>query len=203
MLSLLAACGNDRAETSGTADLRAQLEGSPVCAMLIGQTWPIEESADLLSQPGVEALIAAGLVKREPVQDRSNVTPRARISITSADERHLRLYSTSADSPPAPQLCFGKKQVTAITREGDGPVRYRYQIVDAPAWTKREDMRAAFPFLSRLLDQEQQAEVGVVEREGRWQVAGGVDQANLAEIGNTGFLPCPYTDAPRSEDPCR
>jgi hypothetical protein len=202
ILSALAACGG-RAESSGTADLRAQLEGSRVCAALISPTWPIEGSADFLAKPGIDALIAAGLVEREPVEDPSHVTPRARISMTKAGEPYLRLYKIGPDAPPEPQLCFGKKHVTAITREDGGPVQYRYRIVDAPAWTKREDMRAAFPFLTRRLDKEQQATIGTFESNGRWQIAGGVDQANLAEIGNKGFLPCPYENAAPSDDPCR
>jgi hypothetical protein len=189
--------------SSSTVDLRKQLEGSPVCAMLIAPAWPIEQSADFLSRPGVNALIAAGLVNREPVEDRSKPTPRARITMTKAGERYLHLDKSSGDAPPEPYLCFGKKRVTAITHEGDTPVHYRYRIVDAPAWTKREDIRAAFPFVSRLLDHEQEADVGAVEKDGHWQIAGGASQANLAEIGNKGFFPCPYADTPPSEDPCR
>ncbi|AWH25427.1 hypothetical protein [Stenotrophomonas sp. YAU14D1_LEIMI4_1] len=74
---------------------------------------------------------------------------------------------------------------------------------DAPAWTEHRDMRVAFPFLARLIDQEQQAEVGAVLENGHWRVALSVAQATTAELGNTGFLPCPYPDAAPDQDPCR
>ncbi|PSJ39031.1 hypothetical protein [Allosphingosinicella deserti] len=203
LLAMLAACDGSRAQTSGLADLRAQIDGSRVCALLIGPQWPIEGSAAMLAQPGVDALVAAGLVRRDPVNDRANVTPQARIAVTPLGERDLRLFRLSADSPPAPQLCLGKKQVTAIERNGDGPVRYRYRIVEAPDWTRRPDIRAAYPFVARLLDREQRAELGVIEKDGRLEVPGGIDQANVAEIGNTGFYPCPYEGAGPDDDPCR
>jgi hypothetical protein len=202
LLISLAACSGGQDETSRLAELRSQLDGAPVCALLIAPEWPIEASMSALDQPGVDALIAAGLIRREPVVDRANVTPQARITMTAAGRQSLRLYRMSASSSPTPQLCFGKKQVTAIARGDDGPVRYRYRVIDAPDWTWRSDIRAAFPFVSHMLDQEQQAEVGVLEKDGRWEAPGGVEQAGVMEMGDKGFLPCPVEAAPSGQGAC-
>lgn len=199
----LAACSAGAGSAALTEDLRAQLDGSKVCAMLIAPQWPIEQSAELLARPGIDALIAADLVHREAIEDRANATPRARVSVTETGKPFLQLDTTANNSSAVPYLCFGERQVTAIARGEDGVVRYRYRIVDAPAWTERRDMRAAFPFLARLIDQEQQAEVGAVLENGHWRVALGVAQATAAELGNTGFFPCPYPDASPDQDPCR
>lgn len=203
MSFVLAACSNPNDDASITADLRTQLEGSDVCALLIAPEWPIEKGADLLSGAGVDALIAADLVRREPVENRAKETPQARISITETGRPYLQLHTFGADASPSPYLCFGKKQIKGIARGDDGVVRYSYRIVGAPAWAQRSDMRAAFPFLVRLLDQEQHAQVGAVQKDGRWQLPGGPLQTNLAELGNTGFYPCPYPNALPGEDPCR
>ncbi len=200
---VLAACGTRDDAASITADLRAQMDGSKVCAVLVAPEWPIEQSAEHLASPGIEALIAADLIRREPVVNRANVTPQARISITETGTPYLQLEAIGPGSPPSPYLCFGRKQITSISRGEDGVVRYRYRIVDPPAWALRSDMRTVFPFLARLIDHEQHAELGAVKEDGRWQVPGGPMQTNLAELGNIGFLPCPYPNASPDEDPCR
>lgn len=192
----LSACSAGDGSAALAEDLRDQLDGSKVCAMLIAPQWPIEQSAELLARPGIGALIAAELVHREGIEDRVNATPRAWISITETGKPFLRLDSMGNNSSVVPYLCFGERQVTVIDRGEDGVVRYRYRIVDAPVWTERGDMRTAFPFLARLIDQEQRAEVGAVLENGHWRVALGVAQATAAELGNTGFFPAP-TPMPR------
>lgn len=199
----LAACGAGDGSAALAGDLRTQLDGSKVCAMLISPQWPIELNAELLADPGVNALIAADLVRREPIEEGVNASPRARISITEAGKPFLQLDSMGSGSATVPYLCFGERQVTAIARGEDGVVRYRYRIVDAPAWTRRSDMRAAFPFLARLIDQEQQAELGVILENGHWRFALGVEQATAAELGNSGFFPCADPDASPGDSPCR
>ncbi len=94
----LAACGAGNGSAALAGDLRTQLDGSEVCAMLIFPQWPIELNAELLADPGVNALIAADLVRREPIEEGVNASPRARISITKGGKPFLQLDSMGSGS---------------------------------------------------------------------------------------------------------
>lgn len=205
VLVLLAACseGASQPRSSGEAlaQIRAQVEGQRQCAPLLSGTSPIELSAHALSGGKVDALVAAGLIRRVALPDTGD-RPRVRIEPTEAGQRDLWLRRLDPASPAEPLLCYGRKQVVAIRPEvrdtgaATGPavkgevLRYDYRIVQPPAWTQRADIRAAFPFLARQLAEVHTADQ-VATREGdRWVLNGDIGKDASAELpAATGFFP--------------
>ena len=204
-LVLLAACseGASQPQPSGEAlaQIRAQVEGQRQCAPLLSGTWPIELSADALSGPRVDALVAAGLIRRVALPDTGD-RPRVRIEPTEAGKRDLWLRRLDPTSPAEPLLCYGRKQVVAVRPEArdvgaaTGPavkgevLRYDYRIVQPPAWTQRADIRAAFPFLTRQLGEVHSAEQAATREGDRWVLNGDTGPDASAELpADQGFFP--------------
>jgi hypothetical protein len=77
------------------------VEGQRQCAPLLSGTWPIEFSADALSGAKVDALVAAGLVRRVALPDTGD-RPRVRIEPTEAGKRDLWLRRLDPTSPAEP-----------------------------------------------------------------------------------------------------
>ena len=195
-LALVAGCRVDTQAQSpaALASLRQQLDGFRICAPLISGSWPIEFSADSLATPGVDALVKAGIVRRVPLPNPLGERPRVRIEIVQEEGGDARLYRFRPEVPPMPQLCYGRMQVTTMqheaTGERSGLLHYAYRVVDAPAWTARPDIRAAFPFMSTMLDREQRAQGGTtLAADGAWRLAGGPETHDMGEMGNKGFFP--------------
>ncbi|KTW09915.1 hypothetical protein [Sphingomonas sanguinis] len=193
-LVLLAACSEGKSQPQAEggdalAQLRAQLDGQRQCAPLLSGTTPIEFSADALSGPKVDALVAAGLVRRVPLPATGD-RPRMRIEPTSEGSRDIWLRRLDPTSPAEPLLCYGRKQVVAVHPEGKDTLRYDYRVGQAPAWTGRTDIRAAFPFLARQLSEVHRAEQVATREDGRWVLAGDTGRDASAELPpSEGFFP--------------
>lgn len=204
-LLLLAAGCDLRAKEVGADPLeqiREQVEGQRQCAPLLSGTWPIEFSADALAGPRVDALVAAGLVRRVPLAEAGNDRPRVRIEPTPAGARDVWLRRLDPDSPPEPMLCYGSKHVVAVRPERrnlgaeTGPpatgtvLRYDYRIVRSPAWTARADVRAAYPFLPRELERVRTAQQAATRSGERWILTSDTGPDAGAELAaEEGFLP--------------
>lgn len=205
-LLLLAACGPgarkvEPSAADALAQIREQVDGQRQCAPLLSGTAPIEFSADALAGPRVDALVAAGLVRRMPLPDRGD-RPRLRIEPTEAGARDIWMRRLDPSGRAEPFLCYGRKQVVAVRRErrdigsdaGDpmtGDVlRYDYRVVEAPGWTARPDIRAAFPFLPRELERVRTAEQAARLSNGAWELAGETGPDAGGELAaDEGFFP--------------
>ncbi len=193
-LVLLAACSEGmsqpKAETGDAlAQVRAQVEGQRQCAPLLSGTSPIEFSADALGGSKVDALVAAGVVRRVPLPVTGD-RPRVRIEPTSGGSRDIWLRRLDPAGPAEPMLCYGRKQVVAVHPEGKDRLRYDYRIVQSPAWTQRPDIRAAFPFLPRELNEVHRAEQAATREGGHWVLAGDTGPDASAELPpSEGFFP--------------
>ena len=99
-------------------------------------------------------------------------------------------------------LCFGRKHVVAVRTERrstaaetgpsktDEVSRYDYRIVQAPSWTGRDDIRAAFPFLPRYLGRIITAEQPAMWSGERWALLSDTGPDAGAELGtDEGFFP--------------
>ncbi len=163
---LLASCGADEKLRDSMAGVRAKVDGVKRCAPLLG-SWPFEGPAYLFSGSKVDALVAAGLVRRVPVKVAPGGRERTRIEITPAGQRDVMIKRLE-NNVPVHFLCYGQRQVVSVGTDqmkvSAGPskmedvVVYKYRIVQAPAWAAREDMRAAFPFMASDLDQVHEAD---------------------------------------------
>lgn len=197
-LMFIAGCRADTPPQSpaALASLRQQLETVRVCAPLLSGSLPIEFSADALATPGVDALVGAGIVRRVPLPNPLNERRRVRIEIVQETGGDARLYRIGPDSPPQPQLCFGRKQVTTMQHEAtgkrSGALHYAYRVVDAPAWTARPDIRAAFPFMAAMLEGDNKAEGPTdLGADGAWRLLGNPETNSLeSDVKNKGFFPC-------------
>jgi hypothetical protein len=195
-LLLVTACHADTPAQSpaALAGLRQQIDSVRVCAPLLSGSWPIEFSADSLATPRVDALVSAGIVRRVPLPNPGGERPRVRIEIVQETGGDARLYRLRPEAPPMPQLCFGRRQVTTMQHEAtakrDGSLHYAYRVVDAPAWTARTDIRAAFPFMATMLDSEQQASGATdLQADGTWRLVGDPQTQGIDAMENKGFLP--------------
>lgn len=151
------------ADGSALTDIRRQVDGHPQCLPLISGNWPIEFSGDMLRRDSVDVLVAAGLFLRAPARpDRPDAA--LRLVPLPLGKQSLRL-TRSAGFNPTPELCFGKMHVTSVRAVHPGKTLsgapddstwavYRYRLVDVPAWARRADMLAAFPFLTAMTRNE-------------------------------------------------
>jgi hypothetical protein len=179
LLLVFAGCGAREKETSDKdmATIREKVDGVRRCASLLTGEWPIEASADGMSGARVDALVAAGLIRRVPLEVPEGERARTRIEVTPAGKADVLIERPSPKARPddqEPLLCYGRRQVTSFydkqmqaSETGDPAVmtsvlHYDYRIVQPPAWTARADIRAAFPFMVRDLDKVHTAHEGAV-----------------------------------------
>ncbi len=209
-LTSTTACGRTQAvpvdDGAALARLKQVMDGTRICGTLVSATWPIEFSADALALPSIDALVSAGIVVRSPVTVPDGERKRVRLIPTAAGRNDVLLSRVQDDGAPQPKLCFGRKRIEAVTMEpgdaGDRQLRYTYRIVDAPAWTGRPDIRAAFPFLVRLLDGPVAGTNPVAIRAGKPDLPTEKDAFDDAGLGTHGFFPCPVPDE-QPDSPCR
>ena len=156
LIALLSAgCSGREGTAAGGETPRAQLarqvDGVRACATLIAASGPLEFSRDLMASASIDALVAAGLIAREPLSG-DDGRPRVRIVPGPNGKADVRLASGEGE-PSSPALCFGTRRLVSVRTESDGAggerMRYRYQIVDAPGWTRDPAIRRAFPFMVR------------------------------------------------------
>jgi hypothetical protein len=164
ILVALSGCNREKGEAAQIAEMRAAVDGVRRCADLLLGFLPLEASTDMYSGPRVDALVAAGLVRSVPV-DTGGDRPRTRIEVTPAGMAHVLINRAPETSLQHIQLCYGRSQIVSVRRElkdvgaESGPAKnehvlsYDYKIVQAPEWTKRADIRAAFPFMAQDLEQ--------------------------------------------------
>jgi hypothetical protein len=205
---LSAGCSADAGgATAGSETPRAQLarqvDGVSACATLVAASGPLEFSENLMASASIEALVAAGLIAREPLSG-DDGRPRVRIVAGPNGKADVRL-ATGEDGAASPALCFGTRRLASVRTESDGAggerMRYSYQIVDAPDWTRDPAIRSAFPFMVRLLDGTHEADAAAFKTDGQWRIPGDPRAGTMADIGNKGFFPCPVPD-PDPASPC-
>lgn len=170
----LSGCGADENKSDQLARIRAKVDGVRRCAALLSGSWPIEASADSLSGPHVDALVAAGLVRRVTMNVPEGDRARTRIELTPAGQNHILIERVTENTPETAVLCYGRLQVISLNQKqtqesktGDSSklnnlLFYNYRIVQPPAWATRADIRAAFPFMVQDLEQvhsEQDSEI--------------------------------------------
>jgi hypothetical protein len=177
---VIAGCNKEENASDALARIGKQVDGVPRCASLLSGSWPIEFSEHVLSGPRVDALVAAGLIRRvtfkrvDPLvaagripAEEGDKRPRTRIEITSAGKPHVFIKTVNEDTPKGIVLCYGSVKVVSVRQKqqnvpapseptkttiSDIPI-FAYRIVQPPAWTARADIRAAFPFMVRDLEQ--------------------------------------------------
>ncbi len=212
MALLSAGCSADAGGTVAGGDtpraqLARQVDGVRACATLVAASGPLEFSESLMASPSVEALVAAGLIAREPLSG-DDGRPRVRIVAGPNGKADVRL-ATGEDDAASPALCFGTRRLASVRIESDGAggerMRYSYHIVDAPGWTRDPAIQRAFPFMVRLLAGTQKADAVAFETDGWWRIPGDpraeAMAGTMADIGNKGFFPCPVPD-PDPASPC-
>jgi len=211
--SLLTGCSSGAQTTQpdpggALAQVRAQIDGQRQCAPLLSGSWPIELSANALAGSRVDALVAAGLIKRQLIAGASEDRARVRIVLTPVGKRDVWLRQLDASMPAEPLLCYGRKHVLAMrpadgtggsevagASEADGAdagntLRYEYRIVQSPSWTARPDIRTAFPFLERELNRSRVAGGNVTFSDGKWSLEAQSGSNASADLpSNEGFFP--------------
>lgn len=166
------------------AQVRTQVDGHTQCAPLIAGTWPIELGGDLLRTDSVQALVAVGLIRLTPGD-----AGRTRVVPTALGQRSMRLVGGHL-----PMLCFGRMRVTRVEaagdRNGSGHVTYRYRLTGMPAWTRRPDIRAVFPFLAAMSGRELTSPVAAFVRDGQLRLSDAPDYALPVEFALAHFDTC-------------
>ncbi len=149
-----------------------------------------------MASPSVDALVGAGLIAREPLAG-DDGRPRVRIVAGPNGKADVQPASDDDGTMP-PSLCFGTRRLASVRVESDGAggkrMRYSYRIVDAPGWARDPAIRRAFPFMVRLLNGVHEADTAAFQTEGEWRIPGSPRIDTMADVGNTGFFPCPDPD---------
>jgi hypothetical protein len=164
LVAILFGCKSSESETELLARIRAKVDGAPRCASLIARSWPVEFSEEALAGPRIDALVAAGLIRRVPLLVAPGDRARTRIELTPLGQNHVLIERPDPSMPGYAALCYGKRRVVAVRQEqrsvgaeSGSPktgnvVVYDYRIVESPPWAARSDIRAAFPFMVRDLE---------------------------------------------------
>lgn len=196
----VSACGSSGVPDPATA-LRPLVGGERQCATLLAGAWPIDLGAETLQRPGVNALIAAGLITREESRADPLAAPAAGIAIAPGGKQWIELRQLNPGGGQTPFLCYGKRELvdaTPLSADGDAAT-YRYRVVDVPAWAKRDDIRAAFPFLDHALAGPIEASAPARLENGQWRLPEHSAWDGGATLDKVGFYPCSPADA---EQPC-
>jgi hypothetical protein len=210
---VLCGCGRVPGTASSLAQIRQQVDGQRVCAPLVSSGWPIELSAGVLAAPSLDALVAAGLFRRQALPGPPDEPARVRLVPSAAGIASLRLRHFAPAIPAQPLLCYGRAQVVAIATEMVGSavapdqkdtprLSYTFRVVDAPGWARRADVRRAFPFLGRAIGPVLRSRDEAFLSGGAWRLPHPPDESTAAELVGSGFLDCPVPDL-RRDSPCR
>jgi hypothetical protein len=178
------------------ADLRPQVDGQRQCAALIAGAWPIDWSADTLRTPGIDALVAAGLITRDPVTADPEARPTVHIAITEAGKPWIELRRLNPGGAEMPFLCYGDRKLETVSSVDPqaGTARYSFRVVNPPAWTQRTDIRGAFPFLGRALAAPIEASAPAIQSDGKWKLPEHSEWLEGAALERKGFYPCQADD---------
>jgi hypothetical protein len=168
------------------------------CAPLIAGAWPIDLSAERLRAPGIDALVAAGLLTREPVVNDPGGRPRFVIAIAPGGRDWVELRQLTGGGSKTPFLCYGRRQLVDVGTAQADTASYRYRVVEAASWTKRADIQAAYPFLRIALNSQIEASASAVRRNGAWQLPDHADWRPGSMLDGTGFYPCLPDDRERA-----
>jgi hypothetical protein len=164
-VAVLMGCKSSETEVDQLASIRAKVDGTPRCASLIARSWPVEFSEEALSGRRVDALVAAGLIRRAPLVVAQGDRARTRIELTPLGQAHVLIERPDPSGPGYAVLCYGKRQVISVHSEQrnvgaetgspkmGNVVVYKYRIVEPPSWAARDDVRSAFPFMVRDMEQ--------------------------------------------------
>lgn len=146
----VAACG--AASVPAPYDVLAPLVAAQrQCAPLIAGAWPIDLAADRLKAPGIDALVAAGILTRAPVAGDPGARPRFDIEIAPGGREWVELRQLNADGGKTPFLCYGTRQLIDVRTSDGDTAPYRFRVVNPAPWTARADIRTAYPFLRSAL----------------------------------------------------
>ncbi len=171
ILLVISGCSSKVDANEALANVRAKIDGKPQCAALLSGTWPIEFSSRVLSGKTVDSLVAAGLIKRITIDGDPDLA-RTRIELTKLGQEHVMIISLDENTPKYAVLCYGKRKVISANYEqgnteaaqnaakDGGTLMYDFRIDQSPQWTTRADIRAAFPFMVRDIEQAHRERVG-------------------------------------------
>ncbi len=165
---MMAGCSQEESAADRLARIRARVDATRQCGLLITGRWPIAEySARTLSGPQIDALVAAGLIRLVPARD----PERVRVAVTPFGRAHTVIERVDSARSPDPfvrtpltehekdggfiMLCYGEQQLVSVRQLQDkdidnngkrqNSIVYDYRTINPPAWTARADIRAAFP----------------------------------------------------------
>jgi len=160
------------------------------CAPLIAGAWPIDLAADRLKAPGIDALIAAGILTRKTTASDTGERPSFSIEVAPGGRDWVELRQLNQGGGTTPFLCYGKRQL-ADARAGAGDTAsYSFRVVEAAPWTARPDINAAFPFLRTALGGKIEASTPASRRDGQWLLPEHADWQPGKGLEQTGFYPC-------------
>lgn len=165
---LLGGCNNENKPNAEnfTKVINAWFQDRPDCLFPGGRRFPYEVAPGTGAKQAkqqMDSLMTAGLLKR--LEDR---------------DLHVDSYSlTPIGNRAAPAFCYGHREVTSI--EGFTPpgprngftettVTYHYQMLDVPVWAKTDEVKKAFPQLSKDLGDSPSDQITLATVGAGWQV---------------------------------
>ena len=156
---------------SAQAQVQQMLARTRQCADLLGGLSPIEGHRGDEALPTVRALTAAGLIERDEAASRRAPGGVAYRPTTAAKPYIEQEQLGGMDTV---RLCYAHRQVTRVWLKPHGATEpfpelgYAYRLVSPPAWARRADMQAAFPFLRQALSTEYTSPDFIKFDKGRW-----------------------------------
>ena len=132
-----------------------RVDGTRQCAVL----WvaaPVDISGYDVGTDDVKALVAAGLFRLQPLAGPDPCDREFTMVPTVEGSKHVVMSRLGA---PVPLLCVGRRRVASVTTTPpafaelcaqSSRIHYTYRVVDMRAWTRRGDVRRAYPFLRRI-----------------------------------------------------
>ena len=177
------------------AALQAKLDATRQCAEALSGYDPPAYDLEA-SLASVAALRAAGLI--EPAPDEAG---RRAYRPTELGRRSF-VYRPTPGAPGRRfvTLCYGRRHVGRVWLRSHGKtdplpyLNYTYHVDEAPEWTRRPAIRAAFPFLSKVYGREwTDDDSSIFFDKGRWtfdeldtRILGMSAENSFTDLGNVG-----------------
>lgn len=168
------------------------------CAPLIAGAWPIDLAADRLRAPGIDALIAAGILTRNATARDASERPSFSIEIAPGGRDWVELRQLTKGGGTTPFLCYGRRQLVGASAGDGDTAAYSFRVIEAAPWTVRPDIIAAFPFLRTALNGKIEASAPAIHRDGQWQLPEHADWQPGEGLERVGFYPCLSDDGERA-----
>lgn len=180
---LIAAGCNNKTESNSSykAAINDYYKAHPACLWPQPKKFPVQEAtSDDAKTQGYDALTDAGLLSRTTGEKKVMIVASKQVNNYDVSDKGRGAWTADSTQPGYGNFCYGHRDVTSIDNVTNGTdnsgnktaqVSYHYQIGDAAAWAKAQEMKTAFPGVAAALAGPQTDTAVLTQIGDHWQLA--------------------------------